>query len=416
MIPSGRPRPGASSELAAGAERAAGRGARRSRSAARRSESTAEERGHEGVARQPLAQQRVRLAQRRRPGRSQSQLRASMKKRAIALSAAVSTPLPATSPISTRDLAAWQLPRPVDVASGRLVVGRLVEQRRAPTRAARAATSGTKPRVSARAIRRSRSKSTALAMTGGRDAREPREQVDARRRRTAGPSVATTDSTPNRRGPSTIGTCSAGVGARAVAARARDPDAVARRERPRAHRWRAGLRDGPSRCEPGCTRLEPRLVGARRSRRGRRPGARPRRARASRRRLRGALEQQLLTRRLASVGEQLRSARAPARRGPRVPRRSPGPAPQRRGPGRARRRSTRQACARGRCAPDRRSRTRAGTPPRSGGRLDPELELELRAQPGRPPPSPRCGEGSSGRPRSIATSDEPGQRRGRTGG
>ena len=55
-------------------------------------------------------------------------MRASMKKRTIALTAATSRPLPLTSPTSTASAAAGQPPDAEDVAAGDLLAGRLVDE------------------------------------------------------------------------------------------------------------------------------------------------------------------------------------------------------------------------------------------------------------------------------------------------
>ena len=75
-----------------------------------------QERRHEQPLRQPRAQDRVRLAQ-ASAGRSQSNVRASTKKRTIAAVAATSRPLPLTSPTSSPSAAARQRPDPEHVAA-----------------------------------------------------------------------------------------------------------------------------------------------------------------------------------------------------------------------------------------------------------------------------------------------------------
>ena len=89
-------------------------------------------------------------------GESVSQLRASTKKRTIALRAAVSTPLPATSPTSTATASPFTGQAPyTSPPVGSFAAGAYSRPVSYPGTSG--SDSGTKPSVSARAMRRSRS-------------------------------------------------------------------------------------------------------------------------------------------------------------------------------------------------------------------------------------------------------------------
>ena len=141
---------------------------------------------HERRARQPAAQQRVGLRDHLGRARRQSHVRASMKKRTIALIAGDLDPLAAD--------VADQHARARRSAAAR---GRRSRRRRPPARTARrrgraskpsssGSGPGTKPRVSASATRRSRWKSSALAIAPAAARPNARIRAAARRRRRPG--------------------------------------------------------------------------------------------------------------------------------------------------------------------------------------------------------------------------------------
>ena len=140
-------------------------------------------------------------------GHRESQLRASMKKRTIALSAAVSTPLPATSPTSTATLS----PPPTGQAPYTsppvgLVRARARRAGRSRSRAAAAATPA-RSRASARARCGARAGSRSRWRSPRRTSAPASRAARGRPRRSGPGSSCPTVSTPYRRGPSSIGAC-----------------------------------------------------------------------------------------------------------------------------------------------------------------------------------------------------------------
>ena len=124
----------------------------------------------------------------------------------MALSAAVSTPLPATSPTSSASLAVADLPSPVHVAAGGLVPPPARTAAPAPTRRAVGQRVGHEPARQGAGDAPLAIEVHGVRHRAGRAAGQAAEQLRRPSPPNGSPDVLNAESTPNRRGPSATGT------------------------------------------------------------------------------------------------------------------------------------------------------------------------------------------------------------------